>query len=157
MHYRHYYYLLWDEADAQANGLLRELMRQAKCPYVYRKLNNARWDIIAHTRQISDLDWNGELIVLNADVPTSPNNRPGWSPYGPPKPSDPLRSPYGPKPRRQAVSKWPQPITNPRRPRRPLSVVGLLALFILCILSSAIALWAVGSVIVWLLNLMIGR
>ena len=54
------------------------------------------------------------------------------------------------------MSKWPQPqpITNPRS---PLSVVGLLALFILCILSSAIALWAVGSVIVWLLNLMIGR
>ena len=57
------------------------------------------------------------------------------------------------------MRKWPQPqpITNPRSPRRPLSVVGLLALFILCILSSAIALWAVGSVIVWLLNLTLGR
>ena len=54
------------------------------------------------------------------------------------------------------MRKWPQPqpITNPRR---TLSVVGLLALFVLCILSSAIALWAVGSFIVWLLNLTLGR
>jgi hypothetical protein len=52
------------------------------------------------------------------------------------------------------MRKWPQPqpITNPRR---PLSVAGVLALFLLGVLASGVAIWTVGSVIVWASHLFV--
>jgi hypothetical protein len=62
----------WTLADAAANDLLRSLMQQASYPYVWRKLNRARWHLIEHHA------WDDGLavirtppaakLVLNGDV-----------------------------------------------------------------------------------------
>lgn len=63
------YLIVWTDAEARANDLLRSLMRQVKYQWAWRKLNSARLHIIeTHTRQIEDLDWRGERFVTNGEV-----------------------------------------------------------------------------------------
>lgn len=58
--------LVWNQNESEANELLRGLMRQAKYPWVYRKLNAARFHIIeTHSDVIPDDAWTDQNIVTN--------------------------------------------------------------------------------------------
>ena len=61
--------MVWDKQDAEANAILRMLMQHTRYPWVYRKLNNARWHIIeTRCRRVPE-DRNQEGITpTNGDI-----------------------------------------------------------------------------------------
>lgn len=49
------YLVVWNEAEAEANNILRRAMQQVKYPWAWRKLNSARFHIIErHTVRVED-------------------------------------------------------------------------------------------------------
>ena len=58
--------LVWSAADARANDLIRELMQKARYPWVWRKLNNARWHLLqTHT---VEQEYHGQQFVTWEDA-----------------------------------------------------------------------------------------
>ena len=62
-------FLIWNESESQANDILRDLMRQSKYKWVWRKLNSARFHLIeSHTQKIVDVEWTDQFVVTNGDA-----------------------------------------------------------------------------------------
>lgn len=69
------HYLVWDAPTSRANDLLRDLMRQAKYKWAWKKLNSARWHIIeTHTLKVDECQYNGESFVSNGDAEALPSD-----------------------------------------------------------------------------------
>jgi hypothetical protein len=55
--------LTWSKSEAQANDILRGLMRSTKYPWSYRKLNRARLYLIDSRHQF---DWRTVIETVNS-------------------------------------------------------------------------------------------
>jgi hypothetical protein len=60
--------LLMTEPDARANDLLRALIREARYPWAWRKLNSARMYLLESLPRIPDEEWTSQRVVTNGDA-----------------------------------------------------------------------------------------